>query len=130
MNLAKIRNLAAILATLSGASQCIALWLLPTTPTLLMTALCGALYLVLALGLFGVARFALLMAIGVPVLRSWFGLYPLELPAWEFLRVAADLAIAALCIPVLWASLDPAYREVSPGLRGHPIQVEESTDDA
>lgn len=117
IDLAKLRNLAAILATLSGASQCLSLWLLPTTPTLLLTGLCGALYMVLALGLFGIARLALLLAIAIPVLRTWFGLYPLELPAWEFLRIAADLAIAALCIPVLWSSLDPGHTEIAPGLR-------------
>lgn len=73
--------------------------------------------MVLALGLFGIARLALLLAITIPVLRTWFGLYPLELPAWEFLRIAADLAIAALCIPVLWSSLDPGHTEIAPGLR-------------
>lgn len=113
----KLRNMAAILATLSGAAQCLALWVLPVTPVLLLTALTGALYLFLALGLFGVSRFSLLLAIVLPLLRSWFGLYPLEIPAWELLRVACDIAIAGLCVPVLWASLDPDHQVIAPGLR-------------
>jgi hypothetical protein len=113
----KLRNMAAILATLSGAAQCLSLWILPVTPVLLLTALTGAFYLFLALGLFGISRFSLLLAISLPLLRSWFGLYPLEIPAWELLRVACDIAIAGLSLPVLWASLEPDHRIVAPGLR-------------
>jgi hypothetical protein len=109
--------MAAILATLSGAAQCLSLWILPVTPVLLLTALTGAFYLFLALGLFGISRFSLLLAISLPLLRSWFGLYPLEIPAWELLRVACDIAIAGLSLPVLWASLEPDHRIVAPGLR-------------
>ncbi|MFT4768044.1 MAG: hypothetical protein ACI8RN_001174 [Glaciecola sp.] len=114
----KLRNLAAIVAILSGASQCMSLWLLPTTSTLLLTALTGALYLLLGLGLFGISRFSLFLAITLPPLRGWFGLYPLEIPAWELLRIASDLTIALLCIPALWASLHPEHQKVEPGLKG------------
>jgi hypothetical protein len=117
----KLRNMAAVLATLSGAAQCLSLWLLPVTPTLLLTALTGSLYLLLALGLFGISRFTLMLAITLPLLRSWFGLYPLDIPAWELLRVACDIAIAALSVPVLWASLDPDYRP--------PPQPQQAPDD-
>jgi hypothetical protein len=111
----KLRNMAAIIATLSGAAQCLALWLLPVSPAALMTAFLGTLYLLLALGLFGISSFSLILAIVVLPLRSWFGLYPLGLEAWELIRIAGDLAIATLCVPVLWAMLDPTYRKVEPG---------------
>ncbi|MEO1080025.1 MAG: hypothetical protein AAFY29_10745 [Pseudomonadota bacterium] len=110
----KLRNLAAILATLSGAGQCFSLWLLPTTPELLATALLGSLYLLLGLGLFGIGRLSPFLAVIALPLRSWFGLMPLDIPAWEFLRIAGDVATALLCVPVLWAGLDHRYREVEP----------------
>jgi hypothetical protein len=113
----KLRNLAAIIAILSGASQCFSLWLLPTSATLLLTALTGTFYLLLGLGLFGISRFSLFLAITLPPFRGWFGLYPLEIPAWELLRIASDLTIALLCIPSLWISLHPDHRKVEPGMR-------------
>ena len=126
----KLRNMAAILATLSGAAQCLSLWLLPVTPTLLLTALSGVIYLILGLGLFGIARFSLLLAIALPLLRSWFGLFPLDIPAWELLRVACDIAIAALCVPVLWSSLHPDYRSIAPGLKTRDARDEVKTPNA
>ena len=110
----RLRNLAAILVTLSGGGQCLALWWLPTTTTLLGTALLGSLYVLLGLGLFGISRLSLLLGVALPPLRSWFGLYPLDIDAWEFLRVACDLSIALLCLPPLWASLDPDYLKREP----------------
>ncbi|MEE4280001.1 MAG: hypothetical protein V2I82_16165 [Halieaceae bacterium] len=113
----KLRNLAAVLVTLSGAGQCFSLWLLPTTETLLATALLGSLYLLLALGLFGIGRLAPLLAVSILPLRSWFGVAPLDIPAWEFLRIAGDATAALLCLPVLWASLDHRHREIEPADR-------------
>lgn len=121
----KLRNLAAIIAMLSGASQCFSLWLLPTSTTLLLTALTGTLYLILGLGLFGISRFSLFLAITLPPLRGWFGLYPLDIPAWELLRIASDLSIALLCVPPLWASLHPEHEKVEPGKRG-PVDLSET----
>lgn len=108
-NHGKLRNFAAILAALSGASQAASLWFLPTTTTLLLTALCGACYLLLSLGLLGIGRLTLLLAIVAPLLRVWFGLWPLPIEAWEQLRMIFDIAIALLCIPVLWHSLHPSH---------------------
>lgn len=125
----KLRNLAAIIAALSGASQCLSLWLLPTTPTLLMTALLGTGYLLLGLGLFGISRFSLFLAVSLPPLRGWFGLYPLDIPAWELLRIASDLTIAILCIPALWASLHPEHRPLEPGLRESAERTDPHSDD-
>jgi hypothetical protein len=111
INIAQLRNFAAVLASLSGLSQAWSLWFLPTTPTLLMTALCGAFYLLLALGLFGISRFSLFLAVILPLLRSWLSLWPLPIDAWEQLRVLSDVAIAATCVPVLWVSVQPNYRK-------------------
>lgn len=113
----RLRNLAAVLTAVSGAGQCFSLWLLPVTPALLATAALGALYLLLALGLFGISRLSLLLAVAILPLRSWFALYPLDIEAWEFLRVAADLTIALLCLPVLWASLDYRHEKIEPAER-------------
>ena len=123
-----LRNLAAVLATLSGAGQCLALWLLPTTPVLLGTALLGSVYLVLALGLFGISRLSLFLAITLLPLRSWFGVLPLDIPNWEFLRTACDLAIAVLCLPMLWASLDHKHEKIEPGQRTLLKQAKERED--
>ena len=113
----RLRDLAAVLTTLSGAGQCFSLWLLPTTPSLLATAALGSLYLLLALGLFGISRLSLLLAVAILPLRSWFGIYHLDIVTWEFLRVAGDLTIALLCLPVLWASLDHRHEIIEPGER-------------
>ena len=117
----RLRNLAAILSTVSGAGQCFALWLLPTTPALLLSAWLGTLYLFLALGLFGISRLSLFLAVTLPTLRAWFAFGPLPIDAWEFLRIACDVAIAALCLPALWVSLDPAPEAMAPASGGeHP----------
>jgi len=120
----RLRNLAAVLTTLSGAGQCFSPWLLPVTPTLLATAALGFLYLLLALGLFGISRLSLLLAVAILPLRSWFALFPLNLEAWEFLRVAADLTIALLCLPVLWASLDYRHEKIEPAERSRRAAAE------
>lgn len=121
----KLRNLAAVLTLLSGAGQCFALWLLPTTPALLGTALLGSIYLVLALGLFGISRLSLFLAVTFLPLRSWFGLLPLDITTWEFLRVACDIAVAVLCLPMLWASLDHRHVKVEPGVRRAAMESED-----
>lgn len=124
LDMHKLRNLAAILTTLSGGAQCLVLWLLPTSEELLLTAFCGFLYLLLALGLFGISRLSLFLAIIVLPLRSWFGVFPLDIPAWEFLRLSCDLAVAVLCLPVLIAALGPNWEKVEPGLRNLATEPE------
>ncbi len=118
-----LRNLAAMLTVLSGAGQGLSLWLLPLSPGSLMTALFGAAYLLLALGLFGRARFSLFLAIVILPMRSWFAWYPLEPHTWETLRAGLDIAIAALCVPVLWSALGPGY---SGAPAGSAIDTEEA----
>jgi hypothetical protein len=118
---ARLRNIAAIIAMVSGLGQVAALWLLPTDTTLLITGVLGGLYLLLSLGLFGVSRLSLFVAILGLSLRAWFGWSPLPIAAWEYLRAGADAAIALLCIPVLWDSLHyrPQASE-TPGAQDSP----------
>lgn len=128
LSIARLRTLAALLATISGAALSASLWFLPTTPTLLATALCGALYLILALGLFGTSRFTLFLAVAVPLARAWLGLYPLPLEGWEQLRTVTDVAIALTCVPVLWSSI--ASFEKSPSADEAAVEVDLDADNA
>jgi hypothetical protein len=73
----------------------------------------------------GISRLSLFLAVALLPLRSWFGLFPLEIAPWEFLRVAADLVIALLCLPALWASLDHDHAQLEPGQRDAAIEVED-----
>jgi hypothetical protein len=114
MTAARLRNFVAIAAGLAGASQASALWLLPTTPTLLMTALVGAAYLLLALGLFGISRFSLFLGATLPLIRAWFGFWPLPIAAWEHLRIATEVAIALGCAVLVWSSLHHEYEAREP----------------
>ncbi len=121
-----LRNLAAILTTLSGLGQCLSLWFLPTDPALLLTAALGTLYLLLGLGLFGTSRFSLVLAIVLLPTRSLLHLYPLDIEAWEMLRVACDIAVAALCLPALWVAIRPdsrAQAAPTPGVHGSHAAV-------
>ena len=53
------------------------------------------------------SRFSLILAIVLLPTRSLLHLYPLDIEAWEMLRVACDIAVAALCLQALWISLRP-----------------------
>jgi len=116
----RVRGIAALLAILSGLSQTALPWMLSSTPEVLLGAVCGSAYLLLGLGLFGVGRFSLMLAIVFPALRAWFGLWPLPLATLETARMVIDISIAALCIPVLWSCLHPDYEPRLPGLAEEP----------
>lgn len=98
-----LRNTAAILICLSGAAQIGALWLRDLTDTALLDGLLGAVYLIIGLGLFGVARFSLFMAILVPGAAIGALLYaePHPNPVYT-LRIAVDIAVILLSTIVLW----------------------------
>lgn len=124
---ARLRNCAALLALISGMAQSASLWFLPTSASLLMTALCGSAFLLLALGLFGVSRFSLFLGVTLPALRAWFGLWPLPVDAAETLRLLADAGIAILCIPVLWSSLRPDYQHARHSMPSDAEEIEEES---
>ena len=100
---ALLRNLAAILITLSGTGQVAALWLRELNGAAVTDALLGAVYLIIGIGLFGQSRFTLFTAIVIPAAAAWYVLtwFPQLGPIYNA-RLATD-AIVALCSAVaLW----------------------------
>lgn len=94
---------AAILTTLSGAAQVATLWLRSLDEAALLTALLGAAYLIIGIGLFGRSRFSLFVAIAVPgtvaaVLLRYSG----APDPVSVLRVAVDGLIVLLSAIALW----------------------------
>ncbi|MEM1144401.1 MAG: hypothetical protein AAGI88_17615 [Pseudomonadota bacterium] len=106
----RLRCTAAVIATVSGLFQCSTLWIFPVTPALLLAALAGSLYVLLGLGLFGVSRFSLALAIAVPASRCWMGWFPIEIGLWDTMRDLTDIVISLICLPLFWKSLDPNFR--------------------
>ena len=67
-----LRMLAATLITLSGIGHIAALWHRELTEAALGDALLGAVYLIIGLGLYGISRFTLFVAILVPAAASTY----------------------------------------------------------
>ncbi|MBA6411537.1 hypothetical protein H2508_00190 [Parahaliea sp. F7430] len=98
------RQLAALLITASGLWQIATLWLSPLGDQVLLSALLGAVYLLIGLGLFGQSRFSLFTAIVIPATVLWLVLS--SDPQWttvRYLRTAADALVVLLSTRVLWA---------------------------
>jgi len=98
------RQLAALLVTASGLWQVAGLWLNPLGEPVLLTALIGAVYLLIGLGLFGQSRFTLFVAMTVPAAHLWFILS--AEPPWNtasYLWVAGDALVILISARVLWA---------------------------
>ncbi|MFN2286740.1 MAG: hypothetical protein ABR578_00260 [Chromatocurvus sp.] len=97
-----LRNATALVTSVSAVGQISVLWLLDLNAAVLGVAFAGCLYLMLALGLFGVSRFALFLAGVLPAARVLSGWNPLPILQWEQLRSIADLIIAVLALFLLW----------------------------
>ncbi|MFN2329493.1 MAG: hypothetical protein ABR612_11290 [Chromatocurvus sp.] len=97
-----LRNAAALLTGISGSAQVSLLWVLELGAPVLGVAFAGCVYLMLALGLFGVSRFALFAAVVVPALRAFYAWNPLPVLVWEQLRTIGDLIIAVIALFLLW----------------------------
>ncbi len=98
------RQLAALLVTGSGVWQVASLWLDRLSESVLLTALCGAVYLLIGIGLFGQSRFTLFIAICVP--GALLALTLAGQPVWTpglTVRAVLDLLIVLLSARVLWA---------------------------
>lgn len=94
-----LRNLAALLITLSGTGQVALLWFRELTGTAVLGALLGISYIIIGIGLFGQSRFTLFVAIVVPTVAAVLILdtTPLaELSQLQIVRVVVD-AIVPLC---------------------------------
>lgn len=97
-----LRGFVAAAVTLSGTAQVAMLWWLELGRPVVMTALCGFVYLLTGLGLFGVSRFALALATVLCGLRATSGFNALPLAQWEQLRTLTDLLVAVACAWLLW----------------------------
>ena len=67
INFYRLRNLAALLITLSGTGQVALLWFRALTGAALADAFIGVVYVIIGIGLQGQSRFTLFVAIAVPV---------------------------------------------------------------
>jgi hypothetical protein len=70
MTLARLRNIAATLLSLSGLAHIAALWFHDIDTQVLVGALFGAVYLYIGIGLYGQSRFALVTAILFPAMGT------------------------------------------------------------
>lgn len=97
-----LRNATAVLTSISAVGQIALLWVIDLGTPVLAVAFAGCVYLMLALGLFGVSRFALFLAVVLPATRAFTAWNPLPVLHWEQLRTIGDLAIAMLALWLLW----------------------------
>jgi hypothetical protein len=97
------RHTAATLMCLSGIGQIAALWLRELNGTGLADGLLGSVYLVIGIGLFGISRFSLFMAIVIPVAAAGVLFYTKSQPEQIYaLRIAVDTMIVLLSAIALW----------------------------
>jgi hypothetical protein len=101
--IAELRNLAAVLACLSGASQIGALWVSTLDLHAVLSALLGTIYLFVGIGLFGQSRFVLFIAIAMCSASAYFSLDTYSSAALGLARLCADIVIVAASTAVLWA---------------------------
>ena len=98
-----IRLAAALIAVLSGLGQIGALWLRDLSGAAVGDALLGAVYLMIAIGLFGRSRLSLFLAIAVSAAASLSTAYRMTYPAdIDLLRITLDLGIMLFSALELW----------------------------
>ncbi|MFT6289173.1 MAG: hypothetical protein ACJA09_003940 [Alcanivorax sp.] len=105
-NIQRQRNIAATLITIIGCSHIAELWFTELSRETLLLALLGAIYLFIGIGLFGMSRFTLFLAMAVTAAGIALALQldPIEsMSAVALLRVTASLLVIALSTTVLWA---------------------------
>jgi len=99
----ELRNLAAVLACLSGASQIGALWVSTLNLETVLQALLGTVYLFIGIGLFGQSRFVLFVAVTVCSANAFLSLDTYSSALLGLARLIADFVIAIASAAVLWA---------------------------
>ena len=107
-SLFRLRNLAALLVTLSGIGQVAMLWFRPLTGPVIIDAVIGFTYIIIGIGLQGQSRFTLFVAIAVPATVAALILngQPLEtMASLQRTRLALDLAVI-LCAGIVLAKTD------------------------
>ena len=110
------RQFATGLALLSGLGHIGQLWLLALDGDLLLDALLGMLYLLVALGLAGQSRFTLWVAVALPLaaaVREVVLLLHDGAQLWRLWHCFADVALALLCVWILVRSRSAGHRSGS-----------------
>ncbi len=98
-----LRRVAALLSCIAGIALIAGLWLRDLSGMVVIDAVGGAIYLLLALGLLGNSRFSLFMGIAIPsavaaALWSW----PLPEVPFREQQIIGNGLIAVLCALALW----------------------------
>jgi hypothetical protein len=101
----RLRNLAALLITLSGTGQVAMLWFRELTGSAVVDAMMGVTYIIIGIGLQGQSRFTLFVAIVVPAIAASFVLNTTPdgaLSKLQMVRLAMDAAVilcASIALP-------------------------------
>ena len=96
----RVRVAAAWLVLCAGALQAASPWYRPLDHETLAIAATGVVYLIVAVGLFGLSRFTLFVAVAVCLVRSvWL---PVD-ASLQVVLAAADFTAALACLLVLWS---------------------------
>lgn len=97
------RIAAAVIASVSGLGQIASLWLRDLSGAAVGDALLGAVYLLIAIGLFGTSRLSLFLAAIVPAAAAISTAYRMPHPEdITVLRIALDLIIVVFSTLELW----------------------------
>ena len=100
LTIRRVRLVAAWLVLSAGALQAASPWYLPINAETLIIAATGVVYLIVAVGLFGLSRFTLFVAVAVCLARStWL---PVD-ASLQVLLTITDFAAALACLLVLWS---------------------------
>lgn len=100
-----LRLLAAALVTCSGVTRIGSLWFRELTEHAVLSLLVGAVYLIIAIGLFGQSRFTLFVAMLVPAATATLTLDYFSfdsLPPLQLAGITADAVTIACSAIVLW----------------------------
>lgn len=98
-----LRLFAAVLLAGSGVAHVASLWFRELDEQAVAALFLGAVYLVIAIGLFGQSRFTLFVAIAVPGTLAIASLQgdPTS-SAWQTANAVCSLAVAGMSLLVLW----------------------------
>jgi len=102
----RLRNIAATLMTLSGMSHIAELWIHDIELPVIVSALFGAIYLFIGIGLYGQSRFTLFMAIVIPGIGAALALSTYELSSFSTLglsQLGADVIVILFSAIVLFS---------------------------
>lgn len=98
-----LRFLAASLLTASGLAHVAALWFRELDARAVAAMLLGAVYLIIAIGMFGQSRFTLFLAIAVPGAVTFASLQqPGPIHTLQTLSLAVNAMVICLSALVLW----------------------------